>query len=423
MSFDANFLWVLSGGIMLSISAALSGTFAYLNKRSLIGDALAHCALPGVLMAFLLAQTNSTGITLIGGTASAFLGYVTLEWLTNKKQISPDSALAIVLSLFFSIGVLILSIIQRLPIPGKGGLDKLFFGQAASLTQVDVIYLFIILLIVSATVFVFFHALRGCAFDRKFMQLSTLKPKHLDLIIGCLLVIVVVIGLQLVGVILMSALLLIPALIARQLTYLLSKLLAIAIFCGMVSVVVGVYLSSEYSKFPTGPWIVVTLTTLFIISALFSPYRGVIHQLWTQHKRKKIRLEENVLRACFLLQERFNKPSFTLNDILSVREFPSHLIEPTAKRLLKKGLFVNHQPDLLQLTEAGARKAIELTRNHRLWEAYLTKKVGLEKHVVHPIAEEVEHILTPTMAREVESELNQVKLDPHGKTIPTLPAK
>ncbi len=413
---DINTIWALSGGIILGISAALIGCFSFINNRSLIGDALAHCALPGVLVAFLLTHTNRLSVTFWGGTIAALLGYFILDWLIKAKNIRPDSALAMVLSFFFSLGVLILSIIQRLPLPEKGGLDKLFFGQAAAILPEDILILTLVLSACIIGVTFMYQRMRACAFDRRFSTYAGLSPKFVDVLLGVLLVSVIVVGLQLVGVILMSALLLIPAITARQWCHRLFPLLLMALVCSSISVCFGIFISTQATRFPTGPWIVMGLTILFILSSLFAP-RGILTRIRAKKIQHKRTLEEHLLRAGFLLNERYSLKKFALNQVLTVRDFPADKLFTTAKQLTSAGDLIQ-KDNYWELTDQGLAKASALTRHHRLWEQYLIEKAGVDKTQVHHMAEDAEHVITPEIASRLEAELNQRDKDPHGKTIP-----
>ena len=102
---DANVQWVLVGAILLGISAGMTGCFAFLQKRSLTGDALAHAALPGICTAFMIVQARDPIALAIGATISAYAGLLLIEWLTRGSRISKDTALAVVLSFFFAVGI------------------------------------------------------------------------------------------------------------------------------------------------------------------------------------------------------------------------------------------------------------------------------------------------------------------------------
>src|SRR5690606_7025568 len=135
---DPNVVWVVCGSLILGASAGAIGCFAFLRKRALTGDALAHAALPGVTSAFLLFQSRDPLVILGGAIVSCIAGYLVIEYLVNRTKVKEDSAFAIVLSLFFAFGIFQLTYIQKSEFAGQSGLDKLLFGQAAALVGDDV---------------------------------------------------------------------------------------------------------------------------------------------------------------------------------------------------------------------------------------------------------------------------------------------
>ncbi|MDX1352405.1 MAG: iron chelate uptake ABC transporter family permease subunit [Thiomicrorhabdus sp.] len=196
---DMNALWVLMGGILLGMSASVIGAFAFLRKRSLIGDALAHAALPGVMMAFLLFQTRDPLIMFFGAVSSSFIGFFIIDWLPKNTKIKPDAALAITLSFFFALGLMLLSYIQGMNVANKSGLDKILFGQAAAMTQDDIRLLGYVAIIVLVTVALFFQKLRLIAFNRNYARTLGIKVNGYELLLALLIVMSVVVGLQLVS--------------------------------------------------------------------------------------------------------------------------------------------------------------------------------------------------------------------------------
>ena len=276
---DANLLWVLSGTLLLGISAAVVGGFAVLRKRALIGDVLAHAALPGIMIAFILFETKAPGLVLIAALSSSLLGYYLIGWLTRFSKIKTDAAMAITLSFFFAIGLMALSYIQTLEVANKSGLDRLLFGQAAAMTQTDVIWLMAVALTVLSYIALLFHKLRIISFDPNFAQALGLKLKLYELSFALVLVVTIVIGLQIVGVVLMAAALLIPITIARFWSCQLKTLLIIAASMSALSAIISTHISLLVSNMPTGPWIVVILGILFgvswLVSASLRKYRHV----------------------------------------------------------------------------------------------------------------------------------------------------
>jgi manganese/zinc/iron transport system permease protein len=269
-----NLVWVLLGACLLGASAAVVGAFMYFKKRALIGDALAHAALPGVMMAFLLFESRDPWIMLLGALCSSVLGYVLIEYLTQRTKIKPDSALAMVLSFFFALGIFLLSLIQTLPLEGKSGLDKLLFGQSAAMTLGDVQTLALLAVLILMLVLLLFYRLRMVIFDAQYAAGVGLSVRVYEALMGFCIVVVVVVGLQIVGVILMTAVLLIPVAAAHFWTHHFSRILALGAAIGVMAGALSTNISYTAPGMPSGPWMVLVLVFIFVLSWLLGTRKG-----------------------------------------------------------------------------------------------------------------------------------------------------
>lgn len=267
---------VFLGTMLLGIGSGFVGSFAVLRKQSLLGDAVAHAALPGVIIAFLITGSKITLPLLLGAGISGFVGAAFINLIVNTSKLDTDAAQAIVLGVFLGIGILLLTYVQKLPGAAKAGLDKFIFGQAATIMHTDVIIIFFIELISIVLILLFWKELKVSTFDINFTYSIGFSPKIIEFVLTFLIVITIVIGIQSVGVILMSALLMAPAAAARQWTNRLSFMCPLAGFFGAISGIGGSIISSQIEKMPTGPVIVCFLTGFALISILFGSSRGII---------------------------------------------------------------------------------------------------------------------------------------------------
>ncbi|WP_130537048.1 iron chelate uptake ABC transporter family permease subunit [Thiomicrorhabdus indica] len=420
---DINATWVLFGSLLLGMSASVIGAFAFLRKRSLLGDALAHAALPGVMMAFLLSGSREAEIIFLGALFSSLVGFWIIDWLPKNTKIKPDAALAITLSFFFALGLMLLSFIQSSEMANKSGLDKLLFGQAAAMTAEDIHLLTIVTIAILITVFLFFEKFRLIAFNLNYAKTLGIHVKFYEMLLAVLIVLSVVVGLQLVGVVLMAAILLTPIAAARFWSHQLSTLLILASIFGATSAAMGTQISYIAPAMPTGPWIVVSLSILFFISFLFAPKNGLVKRSLDYRKLRQRVMRENVLRTLYKLLERthFQRNDFTLAEIATMRSLDNVQLKKILKQL-QKFSWISEQQCHFALTESGLRKAIKLTRRHRLWESYLSEHADLTSEQVHQQAERMEHILNQEQEAEIASELMQHLSDPHGQPIPEIPS-
>src|SRR3989338_5422852 len=417
--FDANVQYVLFGSVFFGISSGVLGCFAFLRKRALVGDAIAHAALHGICIAYLLTQTKHPLVIILGAATTALLGSFAINVITEKSRIKEDAAIGLVLSVFFGIGILLLTYIQHQPYGNQSGLDKFLFGQAASLIGRDVQVFGTLAVLLLVAVFFAYKEFKLMAFDRSFASAIGLPTTLMDVFLTLLIVLVVTTGLQAVCVVLMASMLITPAAAARQWTDRLPVMLLLAGLFGAFSGATGSIASALAPRMPTGPWIVMTITLFFAISILMAPKRGILPR-WQRHRGNHRRMNcENILLTFYRLEEEGSERFFSLDEIrryraLSVRSALQLLSILEQKELILGG----EKPEHWQLTSNGRSEAKKLIRRHRLWELYLSRYLHLRHTQVHVDAEEIEHILTPELEAELETLLQHPKRDPHLKPIP-----
>lgn len=273
---DPNTQWILMGSMLLGLCSGVIGSFAYLRKQSLMGDALSHAALPGVCLAYMVTGTKSIFFFLIGAIIAGILATVAIGYITRNSRIKQDSALGIILTVFFGVGIVLLTQIQHSNSGNQSGLDKFLFGHAASMVKLDVYTIAGISAVLVALCFLFFKEFKLLSFDSGFAKGIGLPTVLLDQFMMLLIVTAVVIGIQAVGVVLMAALLITPAVAARYWTEKLHVMVILAGLFGAFSGFAGTVVSSMVNNLPTGPLIVLSATVLFVISVLVAPNRGVL---------------------------------------------------------------------------------------------------------------------------------------------------
>lgn len=418
---------VLIGATLLGALGGLLGSFALLRRQSLLGDALAHAALPGVCLAFLITGSKSPLPLFVGALLAGVLGSLLILATVRWSRIKEDSAIGIVLSVFFGVGIVLLTAIQKLPAGNQSGLDKFLFGQAATLVEEDLKVMAILGAVVLAVVLALFKEMKLLAFDPGFGASLGLPMRRLEVLMTLLLVVVVVVGLQTVGVVLIVATLITPAAAARQWTDRLGTMVALSSGIGAAAGVAGSLASSLVPRLPTGPVIVLVSSTVLIVSLLFAPRRGL---LWARLRERRVadRIRcENLLKDLYLQGERqVAGPAPGKGDwdaflswplLMGLRGQSSADLTRSARPLLAAGL-AERQGDSLRLTPAGLAAAETVVRKHRLWEVYLTRRLELPSDHVHRDAEAMEHALTDEAVAEIEELLGFPELDPHGRRIP-----
>jgi manganese/zinc/iron transport system permease protein len=278
-----NTIIVLLGVSLLGACAGLVGCFAVLRRRALTGDALGHAALPGLCVAFLLFGELGMAPMLAGALASGVLGVAVISALRRWTRIKEDAAIGIVLGVFFGVGAALSKIIQRLPLSGRSGLESYIFGKTAGMLGEDLYWIAGLSLLCLAAVLVLYKEFKLIAFDPDFGRAQGWPSLLLDLGLMALVAVTVVVGLPVVGVLLIAALLIIPAAAARFWTERLGLMAALSALIGAGAGAAGARVSSVMDL-PAGPAIVLSATAVFLASALLAPRRGVLAR-YLAHRR------------------------------------------------------------------------------------------------------------------------------------------
>lgn len=283
------------GTAILGAICGMLGSFAVLRKQSLLGDAISHAALPGIALAFLITGTKDTNLLLVGALISGLIGTFWIRGMITKTHLKSDTALGLILSLFFGFGMLLLTFIQKQPNANQAGLDKYLFGQAATLVQKDVTLMAIVTGICLVIVLLFWKEFKILLFDADYTKTLGFNTRFIDVLITFFIVLAIVLGLQTVGVVLMSAMLLAPAAAARQWTNKLSVMLGLAAVFGAFSGVFGTAISASQNNLSTGPVIVLVAAVFVFVSFVFSPERGILFkQIRFWKNRRDLQLQKTL---------------------------------------------------------------------------------------------------------------------------------
>ena len=407
---------VVFGVAVIGFISGVVGVFSFLRKKTLVADAISHAVLPGVCVGFLFAGTKDPVILMTAAVVVGWLSVWMIDLIVRTTKLKEDAAIAIVSTFFFAIGSVLLSYISKSENAEQTGLKNFLFGNAATMTDLDVNVFVVVSLVILLVVVLFFKQFKLFCFDEAFSKVIGLPVKSIEFLLSTLTVLTVAIGIQAVGVVLMSALLIAPASAARYWTNKLSLMLVIAGFFGLFSGVFGVIVSTFKEAMPTGPWIVTILFLFTILTLLFAPKKCWFSIKKLNDFNKFKIMEENLLKVFYQYLEE-GKEELEVMDILEKRPVDTSDLETVLSRLQKKGLL--HKKDQsYQLTINGNVEAMRIVRSHRLWELYLTQRMKFKDDHIHGSAETIEHLITPEIELELLKELDFPKEDPHNKTIP-----
>ncbi len=438
---------VLVGTSLLGAVAGVLGCFAVLRRRALAGDVVSHAALPGLCLAFLLLGRREFWGMLLGALATGLAGMALATWVSRGTRTKEDAALGIVLSTFFGAGVVLSSIIQNRPGGGaKAGLETYIYGQAAGMVLADVAWIAVLSAGVLLLVLLLYKELKLLSFDPEFAQVQGWPTLGLDLALMAVLALVTVTGLPIVGVILMAAMLILPAAAARFWTERLGPMLVLAAVLGAIPGVVGTLLSAGVvahwlgfdplafgpnpSNLPTGPLIVLCGTVVFLVSALGAPRRGVLYRALAAARLRLGIARENLLRSLYELSEPAlpDRPTVYVSQLLAARAWRTWQARWLVRWARWRG-WVEPVGTGIRLTPAGLEQARQLVRIHRLWERFLIERADIAPDHVDRDADTLEHLLGPEVVEELQRRMeaplspDAVPQSPHeipraGSTMP-----
>ncbi len=422
--------------LALGLVGGSIGALVVFKKQSLLGETLSHACYPGLALGLWLVHSKS-GIdeeasfllVVLSGMVIATLAYWAIQTLVHRFRVPSDSALCAILASFFALGLLFISAVQNKAPTLAKKLQALLLGQAATVSEGYAI-LCIALAIIVCILFIFlFRPLQCELFDPRFAALTGLRKKYMQFLVPIVVVLTLIIGSKVMGVVLMSALLIFPTVIARMWSSSFFSLLLFSSSIGAFSCGTGLLISHYVSgifqedgrglSIPSGPSITVLLAMLFFLSYLFSPRIGVIAKIWKRIGFKSRCEAENLLKAIWRLSAQSGRSEVLISEVAYSTVLPTKTIHRLASKLRGKGYISLHR-DGIRLTHCGEAAACKLVRLHRLWELYLVELCDMAKDRVHPSAEEMEHILTPQIEQELESLLQYPKVDPHKQPIPSL---
>ena len=420
---DYNTRLVVLCTLLLGCACGMIGSFLLLRKRSLMGDTLSHATLPGVGIAFIISvwiggDQKSLPLLLAGATITGLLGCFCVQFICHNSRIKDDAAMGIVLSVFFGAGVALLGIIQTMPEGSAAGLESFIYGKTASMVLQDFRLLALVTSFVIITSIVLFKEFRMLCFDQGYAASQGWPVKRLDLILLFLVTLVTVAGLQAVGLILVIALLITPAAAARFWTDRLDQMLPLSGLVGALSGWLGASMSALAPRLPAGALIVLVAAGFFIFSLLFGSKRGLAVRSIRQYRLKRTVGRQHLLRALYEILEADTSSveSVTIRAVpfrqlrgrrtwsdANVRSYLKHsyqlgLIEAITKK------------DLILLTQAGLAAAVQVTRNHRLWELYLIEYADVATSRVDRDADTLEHVLGGKIVAELELKLQRLRM-------------
>jgi manganese/zinc/iron transport system permease protein len=421
---------VLRGTTILGLACGVVGAFLLLRKRSLVADALSHAALPGVCVGFLLAvwlgsearfgvEPRSLIVLIPAAAIFGLIGVACVHALTQTPRVKEDSAIGVVLSVFFALGVVLLSVIQRSPSGNAAGLNQFIFGQAATMSVLDTQVIFWTAVCVVVTAVVSYKELKLLCFDDGFARSLGWPNLALDGLLLGMVTVLTVAGLSAVGAILIVALLIIPPAAARFWTDRLTTMIVLSAAMGAIASYVGTAASAAIDHMPTGPAIVVSCGTLFVVSMLVAPKRGLMAVSIQRLALRRTVSRQHLLRAMYEIGEIAGEDQVAImvHDLHRRRHWSAGQLMRAIRRATRRGEIVVKNKSY-QLTEKGHDAAATIVRTHRLWEHFLTTQADIAPSHVDRAADDIEHVLSDDLIRDLEEDLRRQGALPEGEFVP-----
>jgi ABC-type Mn2+/Zn2+ transport system permease subunit/Mn-dependent DtxR family transcriptional regulator len=401
----------LMASAMVGLMCGVLGCFIVLKNMSLIGDALSHAILPGVVLGFMVAGYSLIGF-FTGSVLAGLAAAIFITWIQRNVKTQEDAAIGIVFTSMFALGVMGISNLTR-----KEGvhldLKDFLFGNVLGISDLDLWMTFLVMSFTIICVVAFYRYFFITTFESVVAKTLGISTGVMHYFLMLLLSFAVVASLQSVGVILVVAMLITPASTAYLLTHRLRVMVALAGLIGVLSTTLGLLLAIAFETTP-GPAMTVVATIFYLLAVFFSPQRGLVSQYFKRQQRQRKIFLEDVLKQSVHLQE---NQQLTLDRLAEKLSLSSFRLRGLIRSLIQQKKMAWEQDQPL-LTPAGIQQGYALIRAHRLWETYLVKEMGLTEDQIHEDAEKYEHILSDELLDEVATRLGNPEQDPHGSAIP-----
>jgi manganese/zinc/iron transport system permease protein len=352
---------VVLGAALLGLSSGALGAFAVLRQQSLLGDALSHATLPGVALGFMVAGTRHLGSIMLGALITGAAAALLVLLLTRRSRLKSDAALGIALSTFFALGIVLLTRIQQSGNASQGGLDSFLFGQAAAILRSDLWVMGALALTALALLALLWKEFKLITFDPGFAGSLGLPVLLLETLLTVMIALAIVIGLQIVGVVLMAAMVVAPAAAARQWVNRLGGMVVLSALIGAGGGVLGALLSASGRNLATGPLIVLSISAAVLLSIALAPGRGLLWSI-AQRRRAAAGLRgRRVLATLQRLGSEHGIPSYRAEEGM-LKAYLGAGTTPALRRLERDGLVsrTEHMPEEgvhWELTERGRDRA------------------------------------------------------------------
>ncbi|TWU12368.1 Manganese transport system membrane protein MntB [Symmachiella macrocystis] len=401
---DPSVRTAILGTLLLGMTCGLLGSFVVLRRLSLLGDSLGHAVLPGICAGFLVTMTKDIRWIFTGAALSAMLAAGVIALIQRRTRLKQDAVMGLVLSGFYGLGVVMLTRLQNSSSGNQSGLNRFLFGQASAISTEELKIMAVLAGIVLVVVLLAYKELAATSFDEEFAAACGIPARAIHYLLMMLVAIAIVISIQAVGIVLLSAMLITPAATAYLLTDRLKVMILLSVMFGAVAGVAGANISFLESHLPTGPFIVAVLTLFFVAAFFFSPQQGLLTRLHRRHRRQRQTLADQLVR---LLHVGTSSQAQSIEKLAQEMHTSDSQVRKAVNLLRGDGL-VKTDAGGLQLTTIGREYAEMLDRNAKLWELFLAQEGTIADVPFDPDTDDIEQVLGVDLKRQLEGQLNGV---------------
>ena len=421
-------IWIVIIGALACSSAGLIGCFLILRRMALMGDAISHAVLPGIVIAVMITGEISSWPVLFGAGLVGVLTPYLVDSLKSTGRVYEDASIGIVFTMLFSLGVILIANMGNVHLDvecvlygeiATAPFDTWILASGQKLGPRAVWILGGVFLLNVAFIVLFFKELKVCTFDPGLAEAMGLHPKRIHYMLLGMVALTTVAAFESVGSIIVVAMLIAPGAAAYLLTDRLGVMLLLSVGVGVLCSVLGFTMASQMGgKISIAGSMATVAGLLFGVAFLFSPRYGVLVRFWRRFRLRRRLIREHILGDLYRALEK-GQDWLSENTLFGQREDDAGLQRKVANKLLHKGMIL-WESGKLRLTPSGQAEAGSLVRAHRLWELYLEQNLGIPADHVHRSADDIEHFLSPEIQAEIEKKLQYPDTDPHGKPIPKM---
>lgn len=424
LGFEIHEIWIMAIGALVCASCGLLGCFLILKKLSLMGDAISHSVLPGIVIAVMLTGKIHSLWVLLGATAMGILTPFFTDIIKKSGLIHEDTAIGAVFTTLFALGVVLLSRAGNVDID----IDCVLYGEIAT-APLDVLMIsgisagpkaFWILIFLflgnMLFVFLFYKELKLSSFDSPLAKAMGLHPERIHYLLMAMISITTIACFESVGSILVIAMLIVPGACAYLLTHRLGIMLVLSVVIGILFSISGYAITMAFDGNVSVSGSMTTAAgIIFFLVFLFSPSQGILSRFWKKIQNKKSWLVDHILLDLYRQEEK-NTTLLSEKEFLTKYGYNTRQAQKTLHSLIKAKIALT-KDNTISLSSEGKKRAQDLMRAHRLWEMYM-HSLGSQSDHVHRSASEMEHILSPELCEQIDTVLDHPAQDPHGKKIP-----